>query len=173
MKLLALVTNEKTIARYLAKTGEPTGVPGRSPNPAGPRTGRAPCSGATRSASSRSQSSELGGERGRTRRAGADPSVATEFHHRGLPSHAMGPPVMPVRCPRDVRSPGLHARKETCFTYAHAPLPRGGPQGIPSEIREDACQIDSALIVYCFIASSAAPLSVREPSGSSIVLGHR
>jgi len=32
MKLLALVTNEKSIARYLAKTGEPTGVPGRSPS---------------------------------------------------------------------------------------------------------------------------------------------
>ena len=32
LKLLALVTREKSIARYLAKIGEPVNVPGRSPN---------------------------------------------------------------------------------------------------------------------------------------------
>jgi len=32
MKLLALVTDQKSIARYLAKIGEPVNVPGRSPS---------------------------------------------------------------------------------------------------------------------------------------------
>ena len=32
MKLLAMVTEPKSITRYLAKTGEPTSVPAPSPN---------------------------------------------------------------------------------------------------------------------------------------------
>jgi hypothetical protein len=32
MKLVALVTEPKSVARYLAKLGEPTEVPGRSPS---------------------------------------------------------------------------------------------------------------------------------------------
>jgi hypothetical protein len=36
MKLLAMITAGKSIERYLAKLGEPTDVPGRSPSTAGP-----------------------------------------------------------------------------------------------------------------------------------------
>ena len=32
MKLLAMVTDPKSVVRYLAKTGEPTDVPAPSPN---------------------------------------------------------------------------------------------------------------------------------------------
>jgi hypothetical protein len=32
MKLLAMVTDPKSVTRYLAKIGEPTDVPARSPN---------------------------------------------------------------------------------------------------------------------------------------------
>jgi hypothetical protein len=36
MKLLAMVTDGKSVARYLTKLGEPTDVPGRAPSPGPP-----------------------------------------------------------------------------------------------------------------------------------------
>ncbi|HKQ69937.1 MAG TPA: hypothetical protein VJT73_11390 [Polyangiaceae bacterium] len=100
MKLLAIVTPTKSIARYLANIGEPVGAPSRA-QAVGPRNGKAPSCVATRSA--RKQAPPITSGLGRGPR-GQICNKTRDFSTTALLAVLDGASAMPLRCQSDPRS---------------------------------------------------------------------